>query len=567
MCIRDRYQRRVHGDNGGFRNFKISDLEEPEVEVEVESKDNSITKVYFQNKPNWDKVCVYAYKPATSESVKDWPGVTAQKESDDLYSYSLPKGFEGATVIFNNGNNGQQTENLETKIGHSMMYDDESKSLKSMSKVYFKNISDWEKIRVHYWQDGGSGTTWPGDSLVYYGNGLYGFEMPEGYQIANVIFNNNNNGKQTETVKINDGETMILDSNNTWREFTEDDVLDLNKEDKDEIEADNNKEELTKAYFYNSDNWNDIKIYVYTENNDGSSVKEIETWPGVDLISEGENLYSYILPKGFKDSVLIFNGYVYEKEKTEVKTDEATGSAVEVVEQDVKKNKQTKNLKIKSGQIMIYKNAQWVEYKDKDKDKSEKKDNGNTLEDKQKLKKTITGTSSRSRRKKKKSIKKEKAVNQNEISQNDNNTKKKEELKLNGWSLTNNNQWKYIENGNVSIGWKKVNERWYMLDRVTGMMRIGWFKDLDSSWYYLDPKSGSMLTGWFQDIDGKWYYLNNSGKMGIGWIKDTDGKWYYLYGNGSMAFNTCIDGYHLGVNGEWISQGTIKKNNNSLGNQ
>lgn len=317
----------IYDENGGSKEFTLDDLEEPE--EPDDSEDNSVTKVYFKNDDNWDKVKVYAFNNDPFKEVKGWPGVSAKDEGNNLYSYSLPKGYENAVVIFNNGNggDGNQTENLQTTAGHSMIYDKESKSLKDLAKVYFKNSSQkWEKVCVHYWNDGGASTEWPGKKMTYYGDDLYGYEMPEDFVDANVIFNNNNNGSQSETFKSEDGKTMILDEDGKWREFTSEDVPDVSDsgDDKDDgnKDDDNESDELTKAYFYNKDNWTDIKAYVYKEDKDGNMVKEIKGWPGSDMTSEGDNLYSFILPKGFKNSVLIFNGYGDEKENALATGDE-----------------------------------------------------------------------------------------------------------------------------------------------------------------------------------------------------------------------------------------------------
>lgn len=305
----------IFDENGEGREFKTDDYEEPE--DNDDSEDKSVTKVYFKNEDNWDKIKVYVFKNDPFGEVKKWPGVSPEDEGDGLYSYSLPKGYENAIVIFNNGGNGEQTDNLQTIAGHSMIYDKDTKALKDMTKVYFKNSEyKWEKVAVHYWNDGGASTQWPGKKMTYYGDDLYGYEMPKDFEDANVMFNNNANGQQTKTVKSQKEKTMIFDEDGTWREFTSEDVPKTSDDDnpkEDEPKDDNNEsDKLTKAYFYNKDNWTDIKVYVYTEDKDGKMKKEIEKWPGVDMENEGNNLYSFVLPKGFKNSVLIFSGYATE---------------------------------------------------------------------------------------------------------------------------------------------------------------------------------------------------------------------------------------------------------------
>lgn len=80
-------------------------------EVETET-------VYFVNNKGWENVNVYAW---TTVSNAEWPGVAATKETEqiygyDVYSYTAEAGAY-ATVIFNNGNNGQQTADLVWTAG------------------------------------------------------------------------------------------------------------------------------------------------------------------------------------------------------------------------------------------------------------------------------------------------------------------------------------------------------------------------------------------------------------------------------------------------------------------
>ena len=70
----------------------------------------------------------------------------------------------------------------------------------------------------------------------------------------------------------------------------------------------------------------------------------------------------------------------------------------------------------------------------------------------------------------------------------------------NGWQQNDSGQWSYYRNGKPVKGLLSDDQKWYWLDKTTGMMFAG---------------------GW----------------------KQIDGKWYYFYADGTMAVNTTIDGY------------------------
>ena len=76
----------------------------------------------------------------------------------------------------------------------------------------------------------------------------------------------------------------------------------------------------------------------------------------------------------------------------------------------------------------------------------------------------------------------------------------------NGWQQNDSGQWSYYRNGKPVKGWLSDDQKWYWLDKTTGMMFAG-------SW------------------------------------KQIDGKWYYFYTDGTMAVNTTIDGYTIGSDG------------------
>lgn len=75
----------------------------------------------------------------------------------------------------------------------------------------------------------------------------------------------------------------------------------------------------------------------------------------------------------------------------------------------------------------------------------------------------------------------------------------------------------------------------------------GWVQNDSGEWNYY--KNGEPVKGWLSN-DQKWYWLDKtSGKMFSGGWKQIEGKWYYFYSDGSMAVSTKVDGYEVGADG------------------
>ena len=75
----------------------------------------------------------------------------------------------------------------------------------------------------------------------------------------------------------------------------------------------------------------------------------------------------------------------------------------------------------------------------------------------------------------------------------------------------------------------------------------GWVQNDSGEWSYY--KNGALVKGWLSN-DQKWYWLDkNTGKMFSGGWKQIDGKQYYFYADGSMAVNTTVDGKTIGADG------------------
>lgn len=83
--------------------------------------------------------------------------------------------------------------------------------------VYFRKPSDWGEVKVYYWNDNDTNMIqWPGLHMEHIGNEVFKAEVPS--NITMVIFNNNNQGEQTEDIRF-DGMNKIYE-NGSWSNYT-----------------------------------------------------------------------------------------------------------------------------------------------------------------------------------------------------------------------------------------------------------------------------------------------------------------------------------------------------------
>ena len=68
----------------------------------------------------------------------------------------------------------------------------------------------------------------------------------------------------------------------------------------------------------------------------------------------------------------------------------------------------------------------------------------------------------------------------------------------NGWQQNDSGQWNYYRNGESVKGWLSEDQKWYWLDKVTGMMFAGGWKRIDGKWYYFYP-DGTMAVNTASD--------------------------------------------------------------------
>ena len=106
----------------------------------------------------------------------------------------------------------------------------------------------------------------------------------------------------------------------------------------------------------------------------------------------------------------------------------------------------------------------------------------------------------------------------------------------------------YVENGQLTKGWKSINAKsedskegthkvWIYVSQ-TGEVQTGWVQD-NGSWYYLSELTGEqkgigLMQKGFLEVSGKWYYFDESGAMKENqWLQTKDG-WYYADKSGAL---------------------------------
>ena len=126
--------------------------------------------------------------------------------------------------------------------------------------------------------------------------------------------------------------------------------------------------------------------------------------------------------------------------------------------------------------------------------------------------------------------------------------------------------WIYVsQTGEVQTGWVQDNGYWYYLSELTGeqkgigLMQKG-FLEVSGKWYYFDESGAMKENQWFQTKEG-WYYADKSGAVKVAEWFQVAGKWYYATGAGTIATNAWLPSndevYHFNESGvmsenEWF---------------
>ena len=127
---------------------------------------------------------------------------------------------------------------------------------------------------------------------------------------------------------------------------------------------------------------------------------------------------------------------------------------------------------------------------------------------------------------------------------------KEEAPKKEGWQ-EENKHWRFYENNQPVLKWKKIQDKWYYFDQEGNRLSDTIFDG------YVLNKDGVMIENGWVALEGKWYYASESGKIIQQKWEKIGGVWYYFDKDGVMLSQTIVDGYLLTKSGamaekEWI---------------
>ena len=291
----------VTSESGTFATLGSSTLYYSKKEAEA-SLGISSYSVYFFNTENWDTVYTYGWLDDGEQLFGGWPGTVAVNEGSGWWRADIKtsKEISAYNVIFNNGA-GIQTVNVEgitpatkdiyctvdaeNSNGQLVVKRFSSKEAAenalgvsgSFTTAYFYNAEGWDKVCVYTWGATTMGD-WPGKELTQDEDGWYSVVLPAGpSEDLNIIFNNGNNGKQTNDMKISDMKyRFILNNGIIYQKYGSK---------KEAMAAIAGAEEVTYTTisFYNEmaddANWQNVYLYVFGGNN-GEYNNLVGTWPG-----------------------------------------------------------------------------------------------------------------------------------------------------------------------------------------------------------------------------------------------------------------------------------------------
>ena len=120
-----------------------------------------------------------------------------------------------------------------------------------------------------------------------------------------------------------------------------------------------------------------------------------------------------------------------------------------------------------------------------------------------------------------------------------------------GWQKENN-QWRYYENNQPVLNWKKIAGVWYYFNQEGIMLSNTIFDD------YIFNNSGALAESSWVKIDDQWYYATEDGKVTRNNWKKIAGVWYRFNQEGIMLSNAIYNDYLFNSSGALAENSWVK---------
>ncbi len=176
--------------------------------------------------------------------------------------------------------------------------------------VFFKGEKDWgTSVAVYMWNSNGNIAGWPGQRAEHLGGGTFKYLIPENVDVSGldwqIIWNNNNNGKQTADLKFQmrglytkDGYQSLVTTLCEGGDTGETPSTPNNPSNPDTPQPSemclNSADERVVFFTKSSDFGSNINCYIWFE--DGSTTEICGGWPGKAATRLYDNVYRFAIP-------------------------------------------------------------------------------------------------------------------------------------------------------------------------------------------------------------------------------------------------------------------------------
>ena len=176
--------------------------------------------------------------------------------------------------------------------------------------VFFKGEKDWgTSVAVYMWNSNGNIAGWPGQRAEHLGGGTFKYLIPENVDVSGldwqIIWNNNNNGKQTADLKFQmrglytkDGYQSLVTTLCEGGDTGETPSTPNNPSNPDTPQPSemclNSADERVVFFTKSSDFGSNINCYIWFK--DGSTTEICGGWPGKAATRLYDNVYRFAIP-------------------------------------------------------------------------------------------------------------------------------------------------------------------------------------------------------------------------------------------------------------------------------